>query len=108
MIKPPGPREMQLAREQIERLTAEFSAKRASSIALAVIFVLLGGVAVFYEQPMLAFCSIVIALIFVLRCIDSHGQLQEIRSRSTKTLYSRVSVLEDQPPARPSEHGLRG
>jgi hypothetical protein len=100
MMNVPGPREMQLARERNDRLKAEFKSKRTNSVVLAAAFALGCGIASAYEQPMLAFNSIVISLIFVVRTIDTHGHLQEIGRRSTKTLFPRMTVLQPDAPAR--------
>jgi hypothetical protein len=101
MVEPPGPQEMELARLRINRLTSEFTRKRTSSLLLAITFVALGGLAFGYSQPMLAFNSLVISLLFVLRCLDSHGMVQDVRRRSTKTLFPRMAMFE-RPAAKPT------
>lgn len=94
MLDPPGPLEMQLARERSDRIKSKFSIKRARSIVIAILFVILGGIAFTYGQPMLAFNSGVISLIFLVRAIDAHGQLQVAELYSTKTLFPRMSLLD--------------
>jgi len=94
MVAPPGPREMQIAKERSDRLKAEFAKKRTISGIISATFILLGVLAVAYGQPMLAFNLMIVGLIFLARAIDAQGQLKEIGLYSTKTLFPRISLLE--------------
>lgn len=91
MLGPPSKLEMLLALEQRDRLIANFSSRCKSSALLASAFVPLALIALLFSQPMLAFNSIVIALIFVVRAIDAHGMVQEARRRSDKILVVRAA-----------------
>ena len=100
--------EAELAREAVESLASELQRKRLSSVLLTIVFF---AVAVYLflatSYPMLGFCSGVIALIVFLRYIDATGHRQEVRSRSTKTLVPRLSLLQREqvasPPSNPAE-----
>ena len=100
MVTPPSPLEMQLARERKARLTAEFARKRTYSILFAVVFLILAGIATAFAQPMLTFNAIVISLIFVVRAMDAHGMVQEVRRRSDKTLVVRMPFIERDTPGK--------
>jgi hypothetical protein len=89
-----------LARSQ--RLKAEFSGQRAWSLVFAVAFFGLAIVANSFAQPMLCFCGVVIAIFFVVRAIDAHGQLQSVGLYSTKTLYPRASLLDRDQSSQPA------
>jgi len=85
---------MELAQEQINDLQGEFRRKRTLSIVLAVVFLFLAVIlAIPVRLPMMAFCSIVISIIFLLRYFDANGQLHDVDIRSKKTLYPRLSLL---------------
>ncbi|MEX2316689.1 MAG: hypothetical protein WD669_06030 [Pirellulales bacterium] len=100
MIAQPSPREMQLAREHVERLKSQFSKMRTASVLLALLFFALSVPLYIVELPMLAFCSVLLGLLFVLRCVDANSHLRTVRLRSTKTLVTRVGILEQEAPTK--------
>jgi uncharacterized small protein (DUF1192 family) len=107
MATTPTPREIELANARIARLTAEFSRKRNVGILLAILFAVLSAGVFVSGQPMLAFCSVMLALIFVVRSVDAQGQVGEVSRRSTNNLYSRLSLLQNETASSPAEHSSK-
>jgi len=94
------------ARAREEKLATEFNKQIADWVAtrrlwygiFAVVMFCIGGRMAYLAQPMLAFLCVVTGLIGVTQCLDAHGHLQEVRRRSNKTLYPRMSVLDRHDP----------
>jgi hypothetical protein len=106
MAAEPTAEETKQAQEYMRLLEAEFVRARFKSMAIAVLFMILGGL-VAAVLPIISFCLFAIALIFLLRYFDVNGQLHEIRRRPTKTLFSRVWVRHSQGSSRSaSEPGV--
>ncbi len=91
--------EANLARERNENLQQAFVKKRTVSVFLTAGSLVAGVLAGIFQLPMLAFCCIVIALIFLVRYFDANSHLHEVRRRSCKTLAPDFSALKrkDQP-----------
>lgn len=103
MMQQPSKREMELAQEQINELKCEFRRRRTDSIILFGIFLAISVLLAFPTRlPMMAFCALVVSIIFLLRYFDANGQLHDVGLRSTKTLYPRLSLLERNAPAKPT------
>jgi len=100
MLKPPSSLETQLAQEHSARRLAEFKKRRTNSLLLTLIFGLLVGLALAYDQPMLAFNAIMVSLIFLIRAIDAHGMAQDVRRRPRKTLVVRMPFTERDAPSK--------
>ena len=97
----PSAKEMQLAKEQIDELKCEFAKRRNVSFALSAAFCVLAIILLIIKLPMMAFCGLLISFILLLRGLDASGHLQVIGLRSTKTLYPRMWIFEQRPPATP-------
>jgi phosphoglycerol transferase MdoB-like AlkP superfamily enzyme len=105
MVQQPSEREMQLAQQQIDELKQEFRRRRTINLTLFVAFLTLAVLFVFPSGlPMMAFCSLLVSVIFLILCFDANGQLQDVGIRSTKTLYPRLSLLDGKSVKATSDH----
>jgi hypothetical protein len=85
---------MELARQHVESLESEFKRKRATSILFVAMSTIISYLFYYGDLPMISFCILIVAMMFVLRCVDADSQLRMIRLYSKNTLVSRVGILE--------------
>ncbi len=97
--------EADLARELNEKLQSRLKSKRLASILLSGSSVLAAAVCGLLGFAMEAFCLFVVALILLLRYFDTNGHLHEVRHRSTKTLFPRLSKLQRKDQSASSNPG---
>lgn len=97
--------EAELAYEHNENLQLKYKLKRFRSLfAMGVLF--LGAIlASYFGLVMTTFCLVSLGLIFLLRSLDANGQLQEVRRRSSKSLFPRFSLLKPKDKSEQSDSG---
>jgi hypothetical protein len=61
---------------------------------LAVVSALIGAFAWIAGSEMVAFCLVIVFLIFLMRYFDANSHLHEVRRRSEKSLVPNFSLLE--------------
>jgi uncharacterized membrane protein YhiD involved in acid resistance len=87
-------KEEELAKERIEMLEQELIRKRSVSLWLMAGFGVLCSIGLWFEMPMLTITLFVLSLLLLLRYFDANGHLHEVRRRSKKTLFTRLSVIQ--------------
>ena len=91
-------REEELATEANQQMASRLILKRNGYFLGTLAAIGLSGVTAYSGQWMLMFCFVVIGLICLSQCWDAQGHLQEVRSRSNRTLYPRFSILRRADP----------
>lgn len=86
-------KEARLAAERNEQLAEQMAAKRAWCAVGAAALIVLAAGAAFIGLGMIALSLFGLGLILLLQSMDAHGNLHEVRRRSTKTLVPDFSVL---------------
>jgi len=97
--------EAELAQELNELLQSQLKRKRLTSILLSGCSVLAAISLGLLGFAMEAFGLFVIALIGLLRYFDTNGHLHEVRQRSTKTLFPRISKLQHKDQSASTDKG---
>jgi len=101
MVETENPsREEALARELNEEIARNVARRRLwsglSAACLMATGVLLSG----FTLYAFAFAACGIAVAFGILCLDAHGHLEEVRSRSSRSLAPRLSEVFGKRPAR--------
>lgn len=84
-------REAELARKLNEEIAAAVARRRLWTGLLAGCLVGVGVLLAGLAQYAFAFAACGLALAFAILCFDAHGHLEEVRSRSPRTLLPRLS-----------------
>lgn len=86
--------EEQIATRRNLQRQQEFIVSRNRFIFGSVVCFLATGVMVYFDLPMMVLVLGGLGLICVLQAYDANMMLQSVRSRSTKTLWPRISKLQ--------------
>lgn len=93
--------EAEIAQQAIAALVCELNRKRLVGTLVAIAFVVLAAAALLIGLPMIAFCSLLIASLGLIRCADATWHLQDVHRRPTKFLHAPISVLEPNAATEP-------
>ena len=97
--------EADLAKERNEQLQRCLKARRLHSVLLSGLFLVSALIVGVYGFAIMSFCLLVLSIIFLLRYFDTNGHLHEVRRRSTKTLFPRISLLHRKDQSASTEQG---
>ena len=105
MAKRSARSEADLAQELNKNLQSNLKSKRLISITLSALFLVGATIFSFFGFAMTSFCLFVVALIYLVRYFDANSHLHEVRRRSTKTLFPRISLLHRKDQSASTKQG---
>ena len=89
-----------LARELNEEIARGVARRRLWSGLLAACLIAIGVLLTGFALYAFAFAACGVAVAFGILCLDAHGHVQEVRSRSSRSLAPRLSEVFGKGPAR--------
>jgi hypothetical protein len=98
MAHQPSIEEAKLAQERLDRLVAEFRRSRSHSVVLTALCIALSVAFLFSGLPILAFCTLILSCIWLIRYFDVNGHLHEAQRQSAGSLFTHLPLSASQSP----------